>query len=135
MGRMGKKLPASVAEGNGGLSTILPGSFSPQRLSAARSKKRHSSRANSLRAGKLVTEQMLRGMVLNFISNFAFAKICFCQKCQHIGVVHLLKLNTIPGSSGEGHRPPGRLSPNSPQQEGDTVGPTAWGFLGDCEPL
>lgn len=35
-------------------------------------------------AGKLVTAQMLRGMGLNFISNFAFAKICLGQKCRHI---------------------------------------------------
>lgn len=138
-GENGKEVLTSIIEGNGGLSTFLPDSFSPQRLSAAGSKKRRrlclrtGSSANSLEAGKLVTEQMLCGMVLNFISNFAFAKICSCQKRQHIRVVHLLKLNTIPGSPGEGHRPPGRLSPSSPQQGGNTGGPKRLGLPGSLE--
>lgn len=106
--------------------TLSPhrGSLPPKARSGLRS------RANSLRAGEVVAEQMLCGMLLNFISNLAFAKIYFCQKCQHIGVVHLLKLNVIPGSLGEGHWPLHRLSPNSPQQGRNTVGPTSPGFPG-----
>ena len=43
---------------------------------------------------------MVPGVLLNFISDFAFAKICFCQKCPHQGC--LLKLKEIPGSPGGG---------------------------------
>lgn len=76
---------------------------------------------------------MLPGMLLSFISDSAFAKIGFCQKFLHIRGVCLLKLHTIPGSSGEGHRPPGRLSPNSPQQGGNTGGPTRLGLPGSLQ--
>lgn len=86
-----------------------------------------------LEVGKLVIEQMLHRMLLNFISNFAFAKTCFCQKCQHIRVVCSLKLNRIPESPGEGHRPPGRWSLDFPQQEENTVFPTKLRFPGSLQ--
>lgn len=128
MGRMGRSCwlpgPKDMVGCQPSSRTLSPhrGSLQPKARSVLRS------RANSLRAGELVAEQMLGGALLNFISNLAFAKICFCQKCQHIAAVHLLKLNAIPGSPGEGHRPLRRLSPNSPQQGGNTAGPTSLGF-------